>query len=142
MAIRGKKPTATVIKLVTGNPGNRALPKEGAEPTPQGPIEKPPLKGKASDLWDRFIARAFWLTWADGPKALIWVHLQAEFERAPAKMQSARIGQLRALGSELGLDPSSRSRLGAALKPGGSANGAEGGGQGQEPKGGPKNYFD
>jgi hypothetical protein len=137
MAIRGKKPTATIVKLHQGTlrPG-RANPEE---PKPEGAVEKPKgLRGKASQLWDRFIGRAFWLTWADGPKALIWCHLQAEFERSPKDMQSARIAQLRALGSELGLDPSSRSRLGAALKPGGSPNGAE---AEQEPKNGTGKYF-
>lgn len=112
MAMRGRKPTATVVKLATGNRGRRPIPT--GEPMPGGAIEKPDtLEGAPSVLWDRFIARAFWLTWADGPKALMWVHLQAEFERGPGEMQSARIGQLRALGSELGLDPAARARLGA-----------------------------
>ena len=85
MAIRGAKPTATVVRLATGNPGKRPVPI--GEPVPQGEIEKPAkLKGRPSLLWDQFIARAFWLTWADGPKAMMWCHLQAEFERSPAKM--------------------------------------------------------
>src|SRR5258708_6938228 len=112
MAIRGQKPKATHLRLIEGNAGHRPLP-EG-EPAPIGEIEKPPkLNGRAGALWDKFIARAFWLTWADGPKAMMWCHLQAEFERSPAKMVSSRIAQLRALGSELGLDPASRARLGA-----------------------------
>lgn len=112
MAIRGQKPKATVVRLFEGNRGHRPVPQ--GEPEPIGGIEKPPkLRGRAEQLWDRFIARAFWLTWADGPKALIWCHLQAEFERSPANMVASRIGQLRALGSELGLDPASRARLGA-----------------------------
>jgi hypothetical protein len=111
MATRGRKPTATVIKLARGNPGRRPLPRD--EPRPQGDVEKPDgLSGRPSLLWDQFIERAFWLTWADGPKALIWCHLQAEFERKPGKMVASRIAQLRALGSELGLDPASRARLG------------------------------
>lgn len=81
---------------------------------PVGNAEKPEkLPKRQGELWDRFIARAFWLTWADGPKAMMWCHLQAEFEKSPGKMVSSRIGQLRALGSELGLDPASRARLGA-----------------------------
>lgn len=112
MAIRGAKPTATVLKLITGNPGKRDLPK--GEPVPVGQIEKPKrMPRAASVLWDRFIARAFWLTWADGPKALMWCHLQSEFEKSPTLMLSSRIAQLRALGSELGMDPASRARLGA-----------------------------
>jgi hypothetical protein len=111
MAIRGKKPTATILKLVTGNPGHRPLAKD--EPTPTGPVERPAkLKKAIAKYWDTWISRAFWLTWADSPKALMWCHLQAEFEKSPAGMVSARIAQLRALGSELGLDPASRQRLG------------------------------
>lgn len=137
MAIRGKKPTATIIKLQQGT--LRPARTHADEPKPEGAIEKPKgLRGKPSQLWDRFIARAFWLTWADGPKALVWVHLQSEFEADPRMMQSARIAQLRALGSELGLDPSSRSRLGASLKPGGSPDGAE---ATPAKKDGPDKYF-
>lgn len=112
MAIRGRKPKPTYLRVIEGNPGHRPLPKD--EPEVVGGIAKPKkLNKRASRLWDEFIARAFWLTWADGPKAMVWVCLQAEFEAAPAKMVASRISQLRALGSELGMDPASRSRLGA-----------------------------
>lgn len=111
MAIRGRKPTATVLRLITGNPGDRPMSKD--EPVPDGPVERPEkLRKNIAKLWDKWIARAYWLTWADTPKALMWCHLQAEFDKAPAKMLSARIAQLRALGSELGLDPSARRRMG------------------------------
>jgi len=89
-------------------------------PTPEeeGPIVRPAkLRGAAGKLWDQYITRASWLTWADGPKALMWCHLQAEFEKAPSMMVAARIAQLRALGSELALDLSSRMRLGVTRKP-------------------------
>jgi hypothetical protein len=111
MAIRGQKPTATILRLAAGNPGKRPI--AAGEPEPGGVIERPDkLKGKPGALWDRFIARCHWLTWADGPKALMWCHMQAQFERDPDGMIAGRISQLRALGSELGLDPSSRARLG------------------------------
>jgi hypothetical protein len=110
MATRGRKPTATVLKLAMGNPGKRKLPR--SEPVPVGAPERPKtISGKAALLWDAIIARAHWLTWADGPKSLMWCHLQAEFERSPKDMVASRIAQLRALGSELGLDPASRARL-------------------------------
>ena len=115
MAIRGRKPTATVLRLITGNPGKRPMPEN--EPTPEGAVERPKSlrKGsRAAQLWDTFVVRCYWLSWADSPKALMWCHLQAEFERSPKNMTSSRISQLRALGSELGLDPGSRSRLGTA----------------------------
>lgn len=111
MAVRGQKPKPTHLRLVEGNAGKRPVP-EG-EPIPKGEIQKPSkLKGKPGGLWDQFISPAFWLTSADGPKAFMWCHLQAEFERAPGKMVASRISQLRALGSELGFDPASRARLG------------------------------
>jgi hypothetical protein len=110
MAIRGRKPTSTVVKLAMGNPGKRKLPR--GEPVPVGTPERPEkLSGSPALLWDAFIARAHWLTWADGPKALMWCHLQCEFEQSPKNMVASRIAQLRALGSELGLDPASRARL-------------------------------
>lgn len=109
--LAGRKPTATVIKLKAGNPGHQRIPV--GEPIPQGAVERPSgLRGKPGQLWDKFIARAFWLTWADSTKAAMWCHLQAEFEKSPVNMVASRIGQLRALGSELGFDPSSRARLG------------------------------
>ncbi|MFI4973924.1 MAG: hypothetical protein ACHP84_05225 [Caulobacterales bacterium] len=113
--MRGRKPTPTVIKLALGNPGKRRLPVD--EPMPEGKVEKPRnLRGKASEIWDRVIARAFWLTWADLPKAIVWCHLQAEFERRPGKMVASRFGLLRALGSDLGFDPAARARLGVGTR--------------------------
>jgi hypothetical protein len=111
MAVRGQKPKPTHLRLVQGNAGHRPVP--SGEPVPEGAAEKPKsLKGKAAKLWDEFIAPAFWLTRADSPKALMWCHLHAEFEKSPGNMVASRISQLRALGSELGFDPASRARLG------------------------------
>lgn len=111
MAIRGTRPTPTVVRLATGNPGKRPLPKD--EPLPQGPLVKPQkIRGRAAALWDEVAGVATWLTSADGYKLHVWCELHAEFERSPRRMVAARIGQLRAAGSELGLDPTSRARLG------------------------------
>jgi hypothetical protein len=116
MAIRGAKPTASVVKLVTGKRGR--VPVSPEEPRPDGRPRAPtPLQGRPLALWRRFINKAWWLTEADSPKAWLWCHLQAEAEEDVAKMTAARIGQLRALGSELGFDPSSRTRLGAITPP-------------------------
>jgi hypothetical protein len=115
MAIRGRKPTSTVVKLAMGNPGKRKLPR--GEPVPVGTPERPEkLSGSPALLWDAFIARAYWLTWADDPKALMWCHLQAEFEQSTKGMIASRIAQLRALGSELGLDPASRARFDLSVR--------------------------
>src|ERR1700739_1523581 len=109
LAARGRKPTATVIKLATGNPGRRALPQD--EPSADGrPIKPPKLGERATELWDR-VAGLAWLTAADSYKLHIWCELQAEFEHPPSMMIASRIAQLRAVGSELGFDPGSRARL-------------------------------
>ena len=114
--MRGRKPTPTAVKLATGNPGKRRL--NAAEPKPTGDIERPKgMEPAVAKLWDTFIARAFWLRWPDGPKAFMWCSLQAEFEANPSAMNSARIAQLRALGSELGMDPAARSRLSVEANP-------------------------
>ena len=112
MAIRGQRPTATVLKLVRGNAGKRPIP--DGDPMPEGkPVKPKDLKGRASRLWDERIAPAFWLTWADTEKAVLWCLLAAELYESKGKMLAARIGQFRSVGSELGFDPSARARLGA-----------------------------
>jgi hypothetical protein len=118
MAIRGRRPTATIIKLATGNPGNRPLPQAGPEAA-GSPLKPPKLRGRAATLWDEVVERAPWLTVADSYKLHVWCVLQAEFERAPRQMVAAMISQLRSAGSELGLDPGSRARLGQ-VKPNGA----------------------
>ena len=97
---------------------DRPLPKAREEVLPGGPIERPKIKGNPGKLWDLYITRCHWLTWADGPKALMWCHLQAEYEKAPTAMIASRIAQLRAVGSELGLDVSSRDRMGVTIPTG------------------------
>ena len=111
MAISGRKPKATVVKLVTGNPGRRPL--NAADPMPTD-RPRPPIRmsGRPAALWKRYIAKAWWLADADSPKAWLWCELQAQAEADPVGFLSARIAQLRALGSELGLDPASRARMG------------------------------
>jgi phage terminase small subunit len=80
------------------------------------------MAGRPAALWRRFIVPAWWLTSSDAPKAWLWCELQAEAERSVAAMTAARLAQLRALGSELGFDPASRSRIDAGKKPGADPN--------------------
>lgn len=121
MAISGRKPTPNVIKMVMGNPGRRPL--NTAAPTPTD-RPRPPIKmaGRPAALWKRYIAKAWWLADADSPKAWLWCELQAQAEADPAAFLSARIAQLRALGSELGLDPASRARMGTPPETGAGAD--------------------
>ena len=117
MAVRGNKAKPAALKLVTGNPGRRPI-----QPEAVGDIEMreealvPPRKltKMQQERWSRYIDPAWWLTEHDAPKAYMWVCLQVEFEDSPSDMNSARIAQLRVLGSELGFDPSSRARMPAA----------------------------
>lgn len=107
----GPKPTATLIKLVRGNPGRRPLPKD--EPVPEGRPKPPvPLSGRPLALWRAYVSPAWWLSRTDSPTCFMWVHMQAEFEAAPDKMLAARIGQLRSLAGSLGFTPGDRARMG------------------------------
>lgn len=116
MGIRGQKPKPTFLKLVGGNAGKRPMPAN--DPMPEGaPVKPKGLRGNASKLWDDRIVKAFWLTWADTDKAAMWCMLQAQWYASKGAMVAARIGQLRALGSELGFDPASRARIGGNAKP-------------------------
>ena len=115
MAVRGRKPKPTHLKLVMGNPGRRPLPQ--GEPAVAGVLVKPArLKGRAAQLWDEIAGAAPWLAPLDAYKLHLFVELQAQFEASPRKMVAARIAQLRAVASEIGLDPSARARLGAARR--------------------------
>ena len=115
MAIRGVKPKPIeYLKLIGANT-------EGKAPDPAVTVEstydnglEPPRKiaGRQLQLWNQFVRKAPWLTEFDAPRAYMWVFLHTEFERKPTKMVAGRLAQLRALGSELGLDPTSRARLG------------------------------
>jgi hypothetical protein len=80
---------------------------------PEGPVHKLPEMTEAQErFWDSHIAPLFWLTSADSYKAYMWCTLAVRFSRRKGVISSALIGQLRALGSELGMDPASRRRLG------------------------------
>ena len=107
---RGRKPLPTLLRLVTGNPGKRPLNKE--EPKPKGKPVKPVfVKGKAAKLWTQYVQVGFWLTDADSHALGVWCALGAEIEKDVERMTASRISQWRALSSELGFLPASRSRL-------------------------------
>jgi len=111
MATSGQRPKPNALKLVTGNPGKRALDPTEVEIRETPLLPPVELEERAQQLWEQFIDSAWWLSEHDAPKAYMWVSLEVEFEKCPAGMNSARIGQLRALGSELGFDPSARARM-------------------------------
>ncbi|OGA59977.1 MAG: hypothetical protein A3G81_26090 [Betaproteobacteria bacterium RIFCSPLOWO2_12_FULL_65_14] len=111
MAIRGASPKPTLLRLVEGNRGRRPIPR--GEPMPEGAPVKPKwLKGRAAALWDEVLAFAFWLTVADSYKLAAWCDRQRDFERHRKTWTAADRREHRSAGSELGLDPSSRARMG------------------------------
>lgn len=114
MAVAGRKPKPVALKVVQGNPGRRPLPEATTDVLMrESPLEPPKKLTKAQRvLWDRFINTAWWLSDHDVPMAYMWVCLQSEHDKAPKDMIAARIAQLRALGSELGLARAARDRLG------------------------------
>ena len=97
---------------MTNKPGHKPLPKD--EPVPKGPLGKRPYhlkKGRPTGLWNEVVKMAWWLGDVDRYKLGLWCELQAEAEEGVSNMVASRIAQLRALGSELGFDPSARTRM-------------------------------
>ena len=114
MAGRKRKPPALHLLQGTFRKDRHGpRPADGAEPSATLVSTSRPkyLRGRAAALWGEVAALCWWLTATDSFKAGMWCALQAEFERGPAKMTAARINALRALGSELGLDPATRARM-------------------------------
>ena len=111
MAIRGVKPVPTPLKLVKGRPGHHPLPKN--EAVTKEPLGGRPeyLEGRAAEIWDKWASRAWWLGDVDCFKLAGFCNLQAEMEENPREMIASRITQWRMLGTELGFDPSARTRI-------------------------------
>ena len=56
MAPRGRKPKPTGLKVLQGNPGHRALPKEEPKPRPMRPTRPHWLQPEAKREWTRVVA--------------------------------------------------------------------------------------
>ena len=141
MAVRGRKPKPTSMKVIEGNPGRRPLPED--EPTPPlGPIPAPDyLEGPAKEAWDYLapmmvssgiVARV-------DRDALVrycesWGRvrdLTKEVDDSPAVIQTkttvkvnpihqalrAEVALNNQLAAELGITPSSRSRVSKSEPP-------------------------
>jgi hypothetical protein len=137
MGIRGRKPKPTHLHLVEGTLNVTRHAGILDAPETAGHLAKPRYIARdkrASAIWDEIVAGCWWLGEVDGYKLGMWCAMQAEFEKSPKGMIASRIAQLRGLGCELGLDPSSRSRLGAM-------KGGRGQPQGAVKTKNPFNYF-
>lgn len=118
MAIRGRKPKPTALKKSQGNPGKRKLNKK--EPVPESGDMSPPdwMMPEAKSEWDRVtpeLMRTCGLAKIDRAMLAAYCQIWARFvegEKKDKPVKAAHIAQLRALASSLGLEPSSRSRLG------------------------------
>lgn len=110
----GRKPLPTLVKIATGNRGHQALPR--GEPMPEGPPVMPTWLqgGRELELWADLVRMCFWLKEPDSHKMAAWAHLTAKMEdRKYREAQSmTEFGKWMMLGSELGLDPISRARMG------------------------------
>jgi phage terminase small subunit len=97
-----------VLKLVQGEKLTNPT-----EPQPEGAPACPYwVRTKtAKRVWTEYVDKAWWLTWADEAKAGLFCNLLADYIRAPRSFTATMFGQLRCLGSELGLDPMARSRI-------------------------------
>jgi phage terminase small subunit len=112
MSVRGQRPKPAYLKLITGNPGKRPVPTN--EPMVTGdPIKPEWLKGRGAELWDEVLGFAFWLSRADSYKLAAWCEGQADYEkpRKRVKWTASDKREHRSLGSEIGLDMSSRARM-------------------------------
>ena len=115
----GRRPKPTSLKLVTGNPGKRALPEEGAEPTPPaGDIVAPAfLKKRALELWNEYqptLSAMGTLTVADVHMLAEWCQLTVKMERN--RTTASERAQRRMIGTELGIGAAARAKIGAGGK--------------------------
>lgn len=113
MAVGGQRPKPVALKVVTGNPGKRALPRESPDP---GGIEGRPrwLRGRPSAIWDEYAPRLDAmgvLRSADAHAFGAWCQLAALVEKGAHRMSPPQLAQWRALTNEFGLNPSARARM-------------------------------
>lgn len=111
----GGQAKPTRLKVLSGNPGGRPLPKD--EPVPEaGPAEMPVwLDPGARVVWDEYaplVEGMGLLSRVDAEKFGRWCELAAEFRRAGSRMSAALIARMEKLESQFGLDPASRAQLG------------------------------
>jgi phage terminase small subunit len=112
MGVRGQRPKPAFLKLVTGNPGHRAVPE--TEPTvTEAPVKPTWLIGRGAELWEEVLGFAYWLSRPDSYLLAAWCDREADFEskRKRAKFTASDRREHRSLASELGLGLSSRARM-------------------------------
>ena len=102
MVPRGRRPTPTRLKLLTGNPGKRRL--NQREPKPVGAPEKPDfISGNSAAEWDRVIASTppGFLTSADVPTLTVLVTALALFRAALSRLARDGTTSVGSLGQQV-----------------------------------------
>jgi P27 family predicted phage terminase small subunit len=138
--MRGRKPKPTAIKLLSGNPGKRPLPKNDIKPAPEVPRPPSILQGLARKEWRRIaplLYDAGLLTQIDVPALATycqvygrWCEAEEELRRSETVIKSTKgqpmvspflkvantaWQQLTRMLIEFGMSPSSRSRVTVAV---------------------------
>lgn len=115
MASTGRKPTPTHLKVVTGNPGKRAL--NRSEPIPAGPLGSPPdgWTGEQKALWWEVVnaAPAGVLTGSDRFLVELAVRNLGAIRGSGEAMTAAQSAEMRRCLGEMGMTPGERARLSA-----------------------------
>ena len=140
----GRRPKSRALRLLAGNPGKRPLPKHEPTPTIEAPPRPEHLDARARAEWDRLVAllvelrvlsaldRAAlaaycvaWSRWSETEEALasldihqLYSETETGYRQSHPLLVIARQAQMdmRAWAVELGITPSSRSRVRAAPK--------------------------
>lgn len=115
MAIGGRKPTATHLKVVTGNPGKRALNKH--EPKAAGEVGGPPADWTPEQklLWWEVVNSApdGVLTGSDRLLIELACRNLGQIRASGERMTAAQSAEMRRCLGEMGMTPSERARLSA-----------------------------
>jgi hypothetical protein len=113
MAQGGRKPKATHLKVITGNPGKRALNHD--EPEAAGDIGGPPTDWTPEQklLWWEVVNAApkGVLTGSDRVLVELAVRNLANLRAAGPEMTAAQSAEMRRCLGEMGMTPSERARL-------------------------------
>jgi P27 family predicted phage terminase small subunit len=134
--MRGRKPKPTFVKLLTGNPGKRALNHDEPKPTPAIPESPLELSPTAKVEWDRLVGElvalkmltnldraalaAYCEAYALWAEAIVAVRKFGSMVKSPSgyPMQSPYIAManrqaeiMMRIASEFGFTPASRSRI-------------------------------
>lgn len=108
----GQKPTAGHLKVVTGNPGKRAINK--LEPEAVGEIGSPPndWAPEAKAIWWEVVNAAPLGVLTGSDRVLVELAVRnLAMVRASAEITAAQSAEMRRCLGEMGMTPSERSRL-------------------------------